>query len=718
MNRGVAGTAKMVNLGANQVLQEMRDLAQGSITARTSQVAGAIGVTNKDLEKFQGDAEAIFNFLAERMKAFTDLLGEYEDSTVGQFERLVDRWSTTTEAIVAKLAPMFKGFFTYLIDLTGYYVDDANNKLQSVALESGGRLDVWLNETAQSKYTEKQLEEYAEKVKKIMKENLEGSKIEGYVPKELPTLEGVSLSAQGDAAFQLSELFDRIAQSLGNIVLYTAQAADKLLKFVGITLDGVDPIEEIEFVIRTIIDYTEKLLEYCVAVALEFIHHKNLIDVILRGFMMIFDTLMILVIGLGTIGDLLTWIGDALGVVIITSCRMWWKMVSKVAKIYLEIYKYCVAIGRALSKIKISWNPDKSILENLSDNKKNLESISVGDEYDKLSSQYDSLFDKAEKAGDDVFGKLFDKAWNAAGESKDNILRDFGAKRPKEELSSADGEIYKAFTRFKRDLEKLKDGNTAEVGGNPNPEKKDGKKDNKAEKQAIKESQKIWKEGVEALKNALKDIVEEIKDAMAENETAYKRGLLTIDEYYKTKTQLDAIEKEERLKEAQAELGLLQNTLFDNPYDKKKEENKLAREIRTLTRELNKSIRVQEFAARMGQDNSRSMLKALEGLKPVETPQPPIVPDKPKVAGVSKEWDFANTVSKYAKELYGKEVPAWLAKGIFDFETGNGTSDVWKQLNNPGGVKYYGQKDATRGFISPEGDYYAKYDSIERAAKD
>ena len=51
-------------------------------------------------------------------------------------------------------------------------------------------------------------------------------------------------------------------------------------------------------------------------------------------------------------------------------------------------------------------------------------------------------------------------------------------------------------------------------------------------------------------------------------------------------------------------------------------------------------------------------------------------------------------------------------------ETADYTSNVFKNNNNLNGMKYNGQANATKGTKSPEGDYYAKWNSPQDSAND
>ena len=109
VNLGVASVAKLINLNPGQVLQEARDLAQGSITAGHSQVANAIGVTNADIKG--KDGEEIWSYLMEQFEKYQSVLKEYAQTPVGAFEQMQDRFSIVAEEFVNNFAWSFKGIF-------------------------------------------------------------------------------------------------------------------------------------------------------------------------------------------------------------------------------------------------------------------------------------------------------------------------------------------------------------------------------------------------------------------------------------------------------------------------------------------------------------------------------------------------------------------------------------------------------------------------------
>lgn len=52
------------------------------------------------------------------------------------------------------------------------------------------------------------------------------------------------------------------------------------------------------------------------------------------------------------------------------------------------------------------------------------------------------------------------------------------------------------------------------------------------------------------------------------------------------------------------------------------------------------------------------------------------------------------------------------------FESADYTSNVFKKNNNTSGIKFIGQANATQGTLSPEGNYYAKYNTVQDGVND
>jgi len=52
------------------------------------------------------------------------------------------------------------------------------------------------------------------------------------------------------------------------------------------------------------------------------------------------------------------------------------------------------------------------------------------------------------------------------------------------------------------------------------------------------------------------------------------------------------------------------------------------------------------------------------------------------------------------------------------FESADYTSNVFKNNNNTSGIKFVGQPNAVQGTLSPEGNYYAKFNTIQDSIND
>ncbi len=52
------------------------------------------------------------------------------------------------------------------------------------------------------------------------------------------------------------------------------------------------------------------------------------------------------------------------------------------------------------------------------------------------------------------------------------------------------------------------------------------------------------------------------------------------------------------------------------------------------------------------------------------------------------------------------------------FESADYTSNVFKKNNNTSGIKFIGQANAVQGTLSPEGDYYAKFNTVQDSIND
>ena len=221
VNLGVASVAKLINLNPGQVLQEARDLAQGSITAGHSQVANAIGVTNADIKG--KDGEEIWSYLMEQFEKYQSVLKEYAQTPVGAFEQMQDRFSIVAEEFVNNFAWSFKGIFDMITNWMGTWKDSVGNILtQIVDPNTGNTKDVW------AKYT--------------TDEN-GNQQIESY--QDNPT---------GAVTFNLGDELIKILEGLDEVFLHLAESADRVIGYVKELLGINDVVDTGTDILEVLID--------------------------------------------------------------------------------------------------------------------------------------------------------------------------------------------------------------------------------------------------------------------------------------------------------------------------------------------------------------------------------------------------------------------------------------------------------------------------------
>lgn len=140
---GVAGVAKTGRLAPNQVLQETRDLAQGSITARTSQVANILGITNQDLAQFKGNVDALYEYLMKKFQEYTKVMEEYANTPVGAIEQLQETWGIAAMTIVDEYGPLIVETAQTITKSLGQFDEQGNFHLSDWLKElADGLLDI------------------------------------------------------------------------------------------------------------------------------------------------------------------------------------------------------------------------------------------------------------------------------------------------------------------------------------------------------------------------------------------------------------------------------------------------------------------------------------------------------------------------------------------------------------------------------------------------
>ena len=227
VTRGVAGVAKLTRLAPNQVLQEARDLAQGTISARSSQVANTVGITTEEIKKFQGDVDGLFDYLMERFKHYTETLEKYSETPVGAFENLKETWSVAMSKIVEEIAPPFATVFKNLASQLGYIADETERRTNA-----GGFL--------------------------IDKDG-------NYVDKE-GNLSETPVKGEGKIDFKVSDMVKDFGNMVEDVIEHLLEKASELSAYISAGNDSKSTFEAIGDGIKSLIDLLEWLLECCVDV--------------------------------------------------------------------------------------------------------------------------------------------------------------------------------------------------------------------------------------------------------------------------------------------------------------------------------------------------------------------------------------------------------------------------------------------------------------------
>ena len=343
VNKGVAGVAKMIQLTPSQILQETRDMAQGSITSRGSQVANALGITNQDLAKFGDDAEARFNFLMERFKNFTGLLNDFEDTALGRYQQFQERWQATTMKIVEGVAPLFKGLFENLIQLTGRYEDANGNYLDAITGE-------WHNAAGE------------------IIASSDDIKNNGYAAY------GIDANSLG---FKLSEGFEAAKDVLKDILIYLAEIIDDTVAWTAEFFD----IEQSGNGIKDVVQVVGKVIKFIISLSAGLykmlIRYSDTILMIIQFLNIIVSLVMGIISGIKVLVDIVG--GFVLGL----------------HEAYMELKKILsIKWGKMDAKGNITWEEDDSAIERDRWDKINSSATKVFDrDVDALTQSLKNIFD-------------------------------------------------------------------------------------------------------------------------------------------------------------------------------------------------------------------------------------------------------------------------------------------------------------------------------------
>ena len=115
--------AAAMQLPFEQMAEEIRSLLRGSITPRNTIIATNLGITNEDIRKYKGDANALFSFIMGKLSEFSKYGPILQDTFSGLLSNMTDVFRMTA-------GEAGKGYFDYLKnimkDITNFMADTSN----------------------------------------------------------------------------------------------------------------------------------------------------------------------------------------------------------------------------------------------------------------------------------------------------------------------------------------------------------------------------------------------------------------------------------------------------------------------------------------------------------------------------------------------------------------------------------------------------------------
>lgn len=531
VNKGVAGVAKLIQLTPSQILQEARDLAQGSITAKGSQVANALGVKNEDLAG--KSADEIFKFLMEKFENFTEFVNRFEDTAYGRAQQLEERLQLVSEKFVEALSGGFKTLFENIIAWTGTWKGTKKN--------DDGTITNATYDSIKQHWTE-------DSTGKVLDETDE----EGNVTKEWNP---------DNQNFYLNDDLEKAAGYLKEIIEYAAQAADNMLAFAEDELGISDPIELARDAIIGVI----AAFEFCFDVVVKFI---AVLEEMESPIMMCINLARFL-------GNTIEGVLQGLNLIVVSLKTLISGALSGIQSMInglpprLQKFIGVTTIGKFV--MSPDWGSEFD--RNVADAKN---AIAGNNKF------WDGwLHGKSWNTYEDMFNDVTNKS-----NSKPGFLT--------KSLTDGFNKIVENIKKNGLSLDGVK-GNPSPTDKDADKRAKAAQREaDKANREAIRESQRMLKERQQALKEILEDTLNKLKEELRKANIAYKQGFLTIGEYFTKKAEIERAEAEARLKEAQEERVAIENSRFNSDYEKLSALHKVDREIRKYSLEVGKSVTAQK----------------------------------------------------------------------------------------------------------------------------
>jgi len=602
-NLGVASVAKLTNLAPNQVLQETRDLAQGTITARSSQVANALGISSADL---QGrDADEIFNFFMDKFKNYEDVLKQYAETPVGAFEQMMDRMKLVSMKFVEEIAFPFKELFNWLTDMTGTWVDSTKRKLMRVDMGDGTTEQFWryINEDGSeakgqgAKYTiDEAMTKLGDKLF-LLKEAIDNSVVGKASTKDADVLSKFGINASdlsgkdityrdvfkdlfgevfepiGETEFQFSDIMENLKKQFVDVFTYLGDALDELIAYISdaFGVDLSDTITDVSGVIKLLIDAFVLCAEIVVDVVSEIYNYCKANQVMLEQLYMVAK---VAYNAFSLFGRLFRYIlngwqmvGDGVLVVINTLLE---KLISSVVGENSLSRWFAGAKASAMGRIDKGFESFEYVKKG------------VSEDYNDILSAL-GLTDKKSK---DAFSFIADMIENG----------------------KANFEEYKK--KMKRESGKAID--PKDALGKKKPESDKDKE--KREREARKAEKKAFDKYIAQLRDALERHIQELKDALDKNEAAYKQGLKNYDAYIQEKMKNELEEQVAKRDELLKEIEAIKSTgKYESEDEREKDLYNADKKLQSINKAIDKlTITQGEVTSILGESNQ--LLETLVGL--------------------------------------------------------------------------------------------------------
>lgn len=209
-----AGAVDTTGMLIGQMGEEMRSLLNGGINPKNTRIATALGITNEDVKKYQGDIQGLFNFLMSKLSAY---------------QAFGDQLQKTWKGVASNTADIFQQMSAQATEPLFTAVRDGLYEWQ----QGIARVVVKTDELGNVTRTLEWNPEYQRSVEQV-RETIEA--LIGTV-RENRDIIGALFEAGGSAALQSLDGINQVLALLGNVVTTAKQGAAEIKALAGIKVD-------------------------------------------------------------------------------------------------------------------------------------------------------------------------------------------------------------------------------------------------------------------------------------------------------------------------------------------------------------------------------------------------------------------------------------------------------------------------------------------------